>query len=129
MEASAFKAGSKVVLDNCNGLINQKWYINRAGYDPTGQIAYTLETAKAGAFECLNDINKSTAPGALVNLADCNGISAAERFVIVNGNEFRNIASGECLDSGALGAQLRLNACDMNAVSQMWFQGPNTAKP
>jgi hypothetical protein len=127
MEASGFTSGLSVVLDGCNGNINQKFYIARAGYY-NGQIAYTLETAKAASFQCVNDENKSTAPGALVNLDRCNGVDSAERFVM-NGQQLYNITSGECLDSTTLGQQLLLNPCNVNASSQMWFQTPNNATP
>jgi hypothetical protein len=131
--ANGFTSGSIVVTAGCNNQINQKWYVNRAGYDSNGNIAYTFETAKAGSFQCLNDINKSTAHAAPVNLANCNGVNPAERFVYVNssngGNELRNIASGGCLDATTLGAQLVLDPCDANASSQLWFLTPNTAQP
>jgi hypothetical protein len=130
MEAGGFTSGSIAVLDNCvNGQISQNFYLNRAGYF-NGQIAYTLETAKAGSFQCLN---RTTAPGNPVNLAKCNGIVAAERFVIVNGNEFENVgASGTtpmCLDSSTVGAQLFVDACSAGSTTQQWFQIANNASP
>jgi Ricin-type beta-trefoil lectin domain len=127
MEASGFTSGQSVVLDSCNGKINQKFYIARAGYYQ-GQIAYTLENAKAASYQCVNDANKSTATGALVDLDTCNGIDSAERFVM-NGQQLFNVASGECLDSTVLGQQLVLNPCNVAAPSQMWFQTTNNATP
>ncbi len=126
MEVSGFTSGSKVLLDNCNGLLNQKFYINRAGYYDGTQIAYTLEDTKAGSFQCLNS---TTAAGNPINLAACNGIVAAQRFVIVNGNEFFNVATGKCLDSSVVGVQLDENACNASTASQQWFQIANNASP
>ena len=128
MEAGGYTGGSSVLLDTCNGQINQKFYINRAGYAPSGQIAYTLESAKRASFQCVNDINKSTAPGSAVNLEQCNGINSAERF-LMNGSQLYNIASGECLDSSTLGQSLVLNPCNVNAASQVWIQTPNNSQP
>jgi hypothetical protein len=130
-QVSGEVSGSKVNLATCNQQINQKWYVNRAGYY-NGQIAYDIETAQAGSFQCLNDATSSVAPAASVNLANCNGVVSAQRFVYINsngnGNELYNIASGECLDSSSLGAQLVLNPCSVGASSQLWFLVPNNAK-
>jgi hypothetical protein len=127
MQAAGETSGSAVVLGDCNNQINQKWYTNRAGYY-NGAIAYDFETAKAGSFQCLNDENSSTAAGSLVTLAQCNGVMSAMRFV-KNGNELVNIASGECLDSSTVGAQLVLNPCVDGVSSQQWFGVANNAKP
>lgn len=125
MQASGETSGSSVVLASCNNQINQKWYLNRAGYYQ-GQIAYDIETAKAGSFQCLSN---SSNPANIVNLADCNGINSVQRFVWVNGDELLNVATSECLDSTTPGASLVLNPCASGASSQMWFQVPNSAKP
>jgi len=131
-QVSGYTSGSAVTATDCQPLqINQKWYVNRAGYDPQGNIAYTLENAKAGAYQCIN----STGAGLAVNTAACNGIKASERFVYVNsqngGNELRNIATGQCLDAGSVlgGGPVVLAACDANSASQLWYLGPNTADP
>ncbi len=127
-QVSGETSGSSVALANCNNKINQKWYVNRAGYY-NGQIAYDIETAQAGSFQCLNDVGNSVAAASPVNLDACNGVNAAQRFVWVNGNELFNIGSSECLDSSTLGAQLVLNPCVANTASQSWFQVSNNAKP
>jgi len=127
-QVSGETSGSSVVLAGCNNQINQKWYVNRAGYY-NGQIAYDIETAKAGSFQCLNDVGSSTAPGSTVNLAACNGIMPPQRFVWVNNTELYNIASSECLDSTVAGASLVLNPCVVNTTTQQWFKIANNAKP
>jgi ricin-type beta-trefoil lectin protein len=128
LQVSGETSGSSVLSAGCNNKINQKWYIERVGYY-NGAIAYYLETAKAGSNVCMNDIGASTAPASPVNVANCNGILPSQRFVVINGNEYFNLASSECLDATTPGAQLVLNPCNASSPSQMLFQVPNTATP
>lgn len=137
IKGGSYTGYTPVVLNKCNGKVNQKWELQNAGTF-NGHAAYTIATFAAGKFMCVDNWGQSSANGNVLRLYKCNGVDPAERFVWtwVNGNvhNLYNPERARCIDDQG-GATSPNNTLDLYTCktsgsgnwNQMWFESGNTA--